>query len=462
MLTFKYRTLALLTCCLITLVLLSKASFAGLHEYNSKELQSEHVIDLSLTYDKSSLIFDICQSGSLLNPNEIDTPLNGRGETRLILATHLHCNERVSEFLGIGASVDTADSLGNTALHHAVLANNLDGCNLLLASGVSVNRHNKRFLYSPLHLAVSHGHTALVEPLLKKQADFQQLTAENENALFLAVRYNQFESFKLLLTYIKRLSIEKRQPIFHQEAVLSKHSVITPLILASFYTNQSYFDSMVKTGVDLNQRTGSPQKPLIHLAIYNNQPIVIDRLLAAGANPDVIDADGLTPLMVATLGAQADIVESLLEAGASVDATMRKQAALEENQSEKNLITALFLAIQEDNLEIGRKLLASNATIDNDQFSCTTRALKLAHYDFFALLVGGFDTGIAGLTKHGEYQQVVFVSMHWTRKQLGYLFELSKEPLIFIFYIMTGSFITSIPIYHFMKRFQPLFSYPTY
>lgn len=78
-----------------------------------------------------------------------------------------------------GVDVCQTNHVGLTALHHAVLANNLDAAKLLLCYGADVNAQDVHG-FSPLHTAAACGFLPLTTLLLLFGADVFALTLENE------------------------------------------------------------------------------------------------------------------------------------------------------------------------------------------------------------------------------------------------------------------------------------------
>ena len=80
---------------------------------------------------------------------------------------------------GRGVDVRQTNHLGLTALHHAVLADNLDAAKLLLCHGADVNAQDVHG-FSPLHTAAACGSLPLTSLFLLFGADVFSLTLEHE------------------------------------------------------------------------------------------------------------------------------------------------------------------------------------------------------------------------------------------------------------------------------------------
>ena len=94
--------------------------------------------------------------------------------------------------------------------------------------------------------------------------------------------------------------------------------------------------------------------------------IKVRELLAAGADPDVRDEDGRTPLFSAVLGASVGLVGLLLETGANI------------NARDSQGFSVLHYAAQEDLPEMARLLISRGAdvnAVDEDGASVLWRAI---------------------------------------------------------------------------------------
>ena len=86
---------------------------------------------------------------------------------------------------------------------------------------------------------------------------------------------------------------------------------------------------LIDAGADVNVRNDLGVTPLL-VASTNASAPMVDRLLAAGANPNVASVGGESPLLVAARAGNAAVVKALLAKGAQVDASepVRGQTAL--------------------------------------------------------------------------------------------------------------------------------------
>ncbi len=72
---------------------------------------------------------------------------------------------------------------------------------------------------------------------------------------------------------------------------------------------------LISEGADVNARTNKARTPL-HATVkgYSHRAAVVRRLLSAGADPDLADADGVTPLTAARERSEKRVVQMLEDA----------------------------------------------------------------------------------------------------------------------------------------------------
>ena len=125
------------------------------------------------------------------------------------------------------------------------------------------------------------------------------------------------------------------------------------------------FSLFVLIGVTVSAQA-DPSRDALFAAIRQGSVAETDRLLKAGANPDVVDAGGTPALMGATLFGGADLVKLLLDRGA------------DPNRSGVGGTTALMWAVP--NLEKVRLLVGHGANVNARSETDRTAFLVAASY----------------------------------------------------------------------------------
>lgn len=175
--------------------------------------------------------------------------------------------ETVRTLLGAGGNPDSRDEAGQTALAGAVRAGQVAVARLLLSRGADPDRRGLHGL-SPLGLAVMRDHGELAALLLRHRADPDRRDATGHTPLTLA-------------------------------ALLDRPAVIRPLALAG-------------ADLQLASRSGPP----LVVCAEADATRACGELLRAGADPEVRDANGRSPLLLAAINENARIARALLAAGA--------------------------------------------------------------------------------------------------------------------------------------------------
>lgn len=96
----------------------------------------------------------------------------------------------------------------------------------------------------------------------------------------------------------------------------------------------------------------------LNMAIFNNQEQAFQHLLESGADPNLVDADGYGPLVVATRRADPRFVRPLLDAGVDVN-KQHKHYAVGRDRTGDSGWTALHEAAWMNSAEIIDMLLGA-------------------------------------------------------------------------------------------------------
>ena len=270
---------------------------------------------------------------------------NGKIKRRLatIHAIHLvSCigpTEHLQLLLDSSVSPITEDNSGMTCLHYAALWNRKDNVEAFLdrrpvsggesnsvSSKQEVKVLNKRdhLSMTPLLCAVESGSEAVVRILLDEGANANGVGGPRSSTpLWLALYYLREEMI--------RDSVASRHKVL--DAVLEHHANVNttdykgePLIMMALDDSRS-LEKLLAWGADPNQR-GSGFETALHRftkkaingsSLHWNVQSMIEALLYYGADIDVVDNEGSTPLLLSCAAGNAQLVRLLVSRGADVN-----------------------------------------------------------------------------------------------------------------------------------------------
>jgi ankyrin repeat protein len=213
---------------------------------------------------------------------------------------------------------------GTTALHWAVYHNDVDLVERLLRAKADVNARND-YGATPMSEAAVIGNVKVLRLLLKYGADVESPNADGQTALMTLARTNNVEAAKLLIKH--GANVNAREQWRGQ----------TPLMWAAAEAQPEMVQLLVDHGADVNARsvvnewerqvTAEPRMqarpsggftPLLYAARKGCLGCA-KILVKAGADKDLTDPDGVTPLLLATLNFNFDTAAFLVDVGANVN-----------------------------------------------------------------------------------------------------------------------------------------------
>lgn len=201
---------------------------------------------------------------------------------------HLLCAQEqllsASFLLGHGVDVNAQDRAGDSALHYSVVSAAVHAVRLLIENGADIHIRNLRGQL-PLHcIGLCRAEKSVLcdvfRPFLVDRQSIVGLDSKDLTPLHEAVRLNNLQAVQTLLVYCK-------QP-------------------------------------DLNLKNRRGDAPL-HIAVSDRRKEQISiELLAAGADPNIKDGQGRTPLHIVSSRRRATALPQLLHSGANVNARDHK------------------------------------------------------------------------------------------------------------------------------------------
>lgn len=213
---------------------------------------------------------------------------------------------------------------GSTPLQWAVFEGNVPEVRRLLDAGADVSLAND-YGATPMSLAAEVAHTEILTLLLEAGADADSPNAEGQTALMAVARTGNVEAAEILLDH--GATVDARESWGGQ----------TALMWASARRHPEMVELLISHGADVDARSthrdyqrhvtaeGRPKSldsggftPLLYAA-RENCIACVGVLLANGADIDLPDPDGVSPLHLSVMNANWDLAKQLIEAGADVD-----------------------------------------------------------------------------------------------------------------------------------------------
>src|SRR5690606_1863041 len=223
-------------------------------------------------------------------------------------ATFAADHEMVDALLKAGAKAKATSKYGATALTEAIKLQDMALVTRLLDAGADVNSPNLDN-QTALMLAISVGQQEMAKELIRRGADVTAIeTFRDQTALMWAAGANQPEIVDLLLAHgaAKQVNLRGKHDDWARQMTSepraqfgSRHTGgLTALLYAARSGCLQCAVSLVKAGADVNLPNPDGVTPLIN-ALDNRRFDMAMFLLDQGANPHTWDWHGRTPLYVA-------------------------------------------------------------------------------------------------------------------------------------------------------------------
>jgi len=302
--------------------------------------------------------------------------------------------------------------LGQTALHVAIVTQNMNAISLLVSAGANVNHHGP-CSSSPLHLAANVNSPKLVSWLLSNGAEATAALDDGMTPLHCACQTGDgCDVAAILLEHDSSLLCRTRKST-------AEISGITALHDATEFADLMTVRVLLKHKVDVDAVTSAGVSAL-HIAAKHGHVDIVAELLLHGAKIDVLanDAKGssICPLLYAVENNHLAVVAKLRDAGANVN--------VGQSYCGRKQVTCLHLAAMRQNIEMVRHLLAVPGidvnACDSDNATALHIAARGGFVDVTELLIQhGVDVNIGMSSGQSSNQTALHCAVRYRHVELA-------------------------------------------
>jgi uncharacterized protein len=285
----------------------------------------------------------LCAAGFALIVSAVPVPANAAGDTRLADAAMKRDVAAVRTLIDQKVDVNAPGADGTPPLHWLVRVDDFESARRLIRAGADASKPN-RYGVMPMSLAAANGNAQMIALLLEAGADANVVDKQGETALMTATKVGNVDAVKTLLDH--GAAVDARDPAFQQTALMmavredhpdvvkllvdrgaaanvqTRTGATPPWILPNSVPGFGHGIGIVRGGLpDRGSRFLIPgaMTPLLYAA-RDGRVESAKILIAAGADVERADANGITPLLMAITNDHVDMARYLIERGANVKA----------------------------------------------------------------------------------------------------------------------------------------------
>ena len=267
----------------------------------------------------SEIVSILLRMGAKINAKDAtDSIPESRGNTALIKAAQRDHGEVIQVLLtqGKGLNIEAKTKEGETALWFIALHEDLLTLKLLHSHGAKINIADNTG-QSVLVMTFLHEKYEVLDFLIANGADINRVRDGGITPLMDAITRLDGEDGKTIFRFLEKFLTFK--PKLDLQQISHNSGGISALHQAARNKNEDGAKLLLDHGATIDIKSLSSGGTPLHIAAGMNRTEVAKFLIERKAKLDIFDKGGLTPLMVAIIQADEEMVEILVDAGAAIN-----------------------------------------------------------------------------------------------------------------------------------------------
>lgn len=262
----------------------------------------------------------------------------GGGRTLLHIAAYSNYCDIVKLLIESGADINVGDEHGITAIHAFCYKDNIEMVKFCLDNNADIDSRDNRY-FTPLSLACLRCNQKMADFLIKRGANINIKTCDGVTLLYRMILEKHYDMANFLIERGADVNLKSDSGIspIHIACIVNNIAIInallkrganvrtkavdgcTPLHVASACCNEKIVKVLLKWGADVKDKTND-NVTVLHLVCEKNNKLLINLFLEQDVDIDVrTNMDGSTALHMLCKKGNEDGVAKLINKGANVD-----------------------------------------------------------------------------------------------------------------------------------------------
>lgn len=269
---------------------------------------------------QAEIVGALLRLGAQVNARDrTDSVPESRGDTALIKAAQRDHADVIQALVtqGKGLDVNARTKDGNTPLWFIAEHEDLATLRLLREHGAKIDVADN-VGQSVLVTTFAHKNREVLEYLVAQGADINHVDQGGHTPLMAAVASLGGKEGKAVLGFLERFLAFR--PKLDVQQVMPKGGGYSALHLAARFGYADAARLLLDNGAAIDIQSLNLGETPLHAAASANQVALARYLISRRADVGIFDKSGSTPLLVAAIQADPDMVQALVEGGAAIDA----------------------------------------------------------------------------------------------------------------------------------------------